>query len=275
MTPGVIGAVAFAVIAVSGCAVADAIDGASPVLVRGDYVQITAGTFMMGSASPESGRNSDELQHSVTISRDFWLKATEVTQAEWQSVMGSNPSEFDACGASCPVEKVSWLDAVEYLNRLSRAEGFDECYPAGDGSAFVGLSCTGYRLPTEAEWEYAARAGTTTVYWSGAGEADLDRAGWYGVNSGSETHAVAQKVSNAWGLYDVHGNVYEWVHDWYDAYGGGSATDPLGPATGTFRVRRGGSWFRSAQYCRSAGRSWFDPGSRFFSIGFRPARSIP
>ena len=240
------------------------------------YVPIAAGTFTMGSPSGETGRASDEgPQHPVTISRAFWLKSTEVTQDEWRSVMGNNPSGFSSCGGSCPVESVSWLEAVDYLNRSSRSEGLQECYPNGDGSGFLGLSCTGYRLPTEAEWEYAARAGTTTAYWSGTSESDLARAGWYSANSGSTTHPVAQKAANAWGLYDVHGNVWEWVHDWYGPYGSGAATNPTGASTGSFRVNRGGSWSYDAQYCRSADRNGNTPGDRDYYLGFRPSRSIP
>ena len=250
-------------------------DAGTPPMTGG-YVRIPAGTFTMGSPSSEPGRDSDEgPQHQVTISQAFWLKATEVTQDEWQSVMGSNPSRFSSCGGSCPVEQVSWLQAIDYLNRLSQSEGLQVCYPNGDGSGFVGLSCTGYRLPTEAEWEYAARAGTTTAYWSGTSESDLARAGWYSGNSGSTTHPVGQKQANAWGLYDVHGNVWEWVHDWYGSYGAGSATNPTGATAGPARVIRGGSWYRGAQYCRSASRSRFRPDNRAFNLGFRSARSIP
>jgi formylglycine-generating enzyme required for sulfatase activity len=128
------------------------------------YLRIAPGTFMMGSPESEEGRDDDETQHPVTITRAYCMKATEVTQGAWQAVMGSNPSEFKNCGASCPVEQVSWGDAVGFANALSRREGLQECYA---GSTFTGLTCTGYRLPTEAEWEYAARAGTTTATYAG------------------------------------------------------------------------------------------------------------
>ena len=240
------------------------------------FVTIPAGSFTMGSPPNEPGRGSDESpQHVVTVSRAFLLQTTEVTQDEWISVMGSNPSRFSSCGG-CPVENVSWLDAVAYLNRLSQREGLPEvCYPNGDGSGFVGVSCAGYRLPTEAEWAYATRTGTTTAYWSGDSESDLARVGWYRGNAGLAPHPVGLKPPNAWGLYDVHGNVWEWVHDWYGEYGSGSVTDPTGPATGSSRAYRGGSWTFDAQDCRSAARYWGRPDYHGNDLGFRAARSIP
>jgi formylglycine-generating enzyme required for sulfatase activity len=201
-----------------------------------------------------------EPEHSATITRAYCMKATEVTQGEWQAVMGSNPSEFKNCGANCPVEQVNWDDAVGYANALSRRAGLPECYA---GSTFTGLTCTGYRLPTEAEWEYAARAGTT----SGAYGIDLDSAAWYTGNAAVSyagaydcsdwfqkqfpsgtcgTHPVRQKHPNAWGLSDMLGNVGEWTGDWYGEYSG-AVTDPTGPATGYARVVRGGSWMTGAR----------------------------
>ncbi len=247
-------------------------------------VEIPAGVFTMGSPSSEEGRDADETQREVRITRAFWLKSTEVTQGEWESVMGSNPSSFTSCGKSCPVETVSWEDAVQYLNKLSEREGLERCYRR-DGS-FKGLRCTGYRLPTEGEWEYAARAGTT-----GARYGSLDGVAWYEGNSGYKTQALgkksaarrnlqqasrsaAQKSANAWGLYDMLGNVWEWVHDRYGSYGG-NASDPLGPSTGVNRVVRGGSWYNNAGYVRAARRNRDSPGKRFPNLGFRSARSIP
>ena len=233
------------------------------------YVRIPAGTFTMGSPANESGRGSDEVQHQVTITRDFWLKETEVTQGEWRSLMGSNPSGFSACGDGCPVEQVSWFDAVDYVNALSRSEGLPECYGGSRTSrTFAGLSCRGFRLPTEAEWEYAARAGTT-----GERYGPLDATAWAWANSGDRTRPVRGKQANAWGLYDMIGNVYEWTHDWYDAYGG-AATDPLGPDTGSNRVLRGGSWYFGAAVWRAADRSGYPPGYAYSFLGFRPARSV-
>jgi len=233
------------------------------------FVYIAPGTFTMGSPSSEEGRDSDETQHQVTLTRGFYLQATEVTQGEWQRVMGSNPSRFASCGSDCPVETVSWLDAVGYANALSRAEGYSECYDSsgnvqGGGSIY---DCTGYRLPTEAEWEYAARAGST-----GARYGTLDQIAWYSGNSGRQTHRVGELQANAWGLYDMLGNVWEWTHDWYGPYGG-SFTDPSGPASGSYRGLRGGSWGGDASYLRSADRGSYDPSARNNNVGFRLART--
>ncbi|MBL8784789.1 MAG: formylglycine-generating enzyme family protein [Deltaproteobacteria bacterium] len=231
------------------------------------YVAIPAGTFMMGSPASEDGRYDDEVQHEVRITRGFWMKQTEVTQGEWESVMGSNPSSNTSCGRKCPVENVSWFDAVLYLDKLSDNEGLERCYDSNN--AFKGVRCTGYRLPTEAEWEYAARAGT-----SRARHGSLDQVAWYDGNSGNATHPVGQKAANAWGLYDMVGNVWEWVTDWYGNYGG-AATDPAGPSSGASRVVRGGGWYNYAQNARAARRAGHVPSYRNDLIGFRPLRSIP
>ena len=220
----------------------------------------------MGSPNSEEDHDDDETQHSVTITRAYCMKATEVTQGEWQAVMGSNQSKFTNCGANCPVEQVSWEDAVGYANALSRREGLPECYA---GSTFTGLGCRGYRLPTEAEWEYAARAGTT-----GSRYGNLDSVAWYDENSGSATHPVGQKQPNAWGLYDMLGNVWEWTGDWYAAYAG-SASDPLGAGAGSIRVIRGGSWVGDARYARAANRGRGTPGNRSSILGFRLSRTAP
>ncbi|MCK6573455.1 SUMF1/EgtB/PvdO family nonheme iron enzyme [Myxococcota bacterium] len=263
------------------------------------YVTIPAGEFMMGSPESEEGYCWGEKRHRVRITRGFYLKATEVTQGEWESVMGSNPSRFKNCGKTCPVESVSWIDAVSYLNKLSDHEDLPRCYHAN--GAFVGLSCKGYRLPTEAEWEYAARAGTTgAVYagtWDIVGENNAPALGpiaWYGGNSGVSyeggswcgdrpekqeasstcgTHPVGQKRANAWGLFDMLGNVEEWTNDWSDQYPGGKETDPVGPASGGFRSTRGGGWSNIARHVRAAVRGWYAPGNRFDYLGFRPLRA--
>ena len=263
---------------------------AAPAIPPG-YVRIAPGVFTMGSPAGELGRGADEVQHQVTITRAFLMKTTEVTQAEWQAVMGNNPSYFAgepgrgaACGANCPVEQVSWNDAVEYVNRLSDAAGLARCY--GANRAFAGLGCLGYRLPTEAEWEYAARAGTQTAYHTGVNtqtncnndpnpnDPNMDLAGWYCGNAAGTTHPVGQKQVNAWGLYDMHGNVWEWVQDWSAAYPAGAAVDPVGPAAGVSRVIRGGSFDNNAQYARAAFRFNFSPGFGSPNFGFRPARSL-
>ena len=230
------------------------------------YVRIAPGTFTMGSPSSEQGRDDDETQHRVTITRAFCIKATEVTQGEWQAVMGSNPSHFTDCGANCPVEQVSWEDAVRFANALSKREGVPECYR---GSDFVGVTCTGYRLPTEAEWEYAARAGTTT-----ASYADLGSVAQFEQNSGRSTHPVGQKSPNAWGLYDMLGNVWEWTGDWYGNYIK-IAVDSIGPMTGVLRVSRGGGWNSLRLHSRGAARSSIGPTNRYGNLGFRLARTAP
>jgi formylglycine-generating enzyme required for sulfatase activity len=273
----------------------------------------------MGSPDSEPGRDGDEGPvHEVTIRQPFFLKATEVTQGEWKALMGNNPSYFKNCGDSCPVEQVSWWDAVAFCKALSKKEGLEECYSltgcsgtpgAGDfkctGVTFAGVSCKGYRLPTEAEWEYAARAGTTTALYTGGitlrgvnDAPEVDPIAWYGGNSGVNyegavdcsgwpekqhsssrcgPHPVAKKQPNAWGLFDMLGNVDEWVQDWYhnSCNGAPSEGSAWESPAGSDRVIRGGSWFGNARYVRAASRTRFDPGRRSGSIGFRLARSVP
>jgi formylglycine-generating enzyme required for sulfatase activity len=225
--------------------------------VAQSFALIPAGRFTMGSASSEVDRSSDESQVEVSLSQPFWLAKTEVTQAQWEAVMGSNPSEFK--GPNLPVENVSWEDAQAYLTKLN------EKGVLPDGWKFA--------LPTEAQWEYACRAGEKGPYSGGT----LDEVGWYGDNSGTQTHEVGQKKPNAWGLHDMHGNVWEWCADWYeDTLKGGS--DPAGPSSGVDRVLRGGSWFSGGSWlfsvatrCRAAFRFWHYPGIRLNDLGFRPA----
>jgi formylglycine-generating enzyme required for sulfatase activity len=240
--------------------------GAAPRMVN-----IPAGGFTMGSPTSEENRDSDESQHRVEITQGFYLSATEVTQAQYELVMGSNPSNFK--GVDRPVEKVSWRDAVQYCNKLSAREGLSPAYLISGTSVTWDARSNGYRLPTEAEWEYACRAGTTTAYCTGGSEADLARAGWYSGNAGSETHPVGKKLPNAWGLYDMHGNVWEWCWDWYGEYGSGTQRDPQGAADGSYRVFRGGFWSYDAGRCRSAFRNWDIPSSADYNLGFRVARS--
>ena len=230
------------------------------------YVRINPGRFEMGSPADEELRYDNETQHEVVLTRAFLMKTTEVTQAEWSSVMGTNPSAHSGC-SNCPVEQVSWDDAVEYLNELSSRDGLQACY-SGDG-IFSGLDCTGYRLPTEAEWEYAARATTR-----GPGYGDLDEVAWYDENSGFETHPTGTKAKNAWGLYDMIGNVWEWTGDWYSEYPSGKVTDPAGPPSGGDRVSRGGGWRNVARNARSANRGDYAPGRRSDYLGFRAVRTV-
>ena len=210
---------------------------------------IPAGTFIMG----EGGQ-----AHEVTLTEPFQMGVHEVTQAQYEQVMGSNPSGFK--GADNPVEGVTWDDAVEFCRRLSEL-------PAEKKAGNV------YRLPTEAEWEYACRAGTTTKYSFGDDESELGDTAWYAENSGGKTHPVGSKLPNAWGLYDMHGNVYEWCQDWYGDYPSGSVTDPSGATSSSGRVDRGGGWFDSADYCRSAYRYGILPSYRNYDLGFRVVRS--
>jgi formylglycine-generating enzyme required for sulfatase activity len=214
---------------------------------------IPAGEFLMGSPEDEDGRESDEAQRRVKISKGFWLAQTETTQAQWQAVMGSNPSYFR--GADLPVESVSWTD-------IAGSGGFVEKVNRHAGSAGQ------FSLPTEAQWEYACRAGT-----AGAFSGDLDKVAWYAKNSDMKTHPVASKQANVWGLYDMQGNVWEWCNDWYERFGEGSATDPRGPSSGSYRVFRGGSWNYDASLCRVALRGCSLPSFTGNGIGFRVARS--
>ena len=212
-------------------------------------VEIKPGSFLMGSPASEEGRWDDEIPHKVTLTRGFWMGATPVTQTQWKLVMGHIPSYFH--GDDLPVEEVSWDDAVAFCNRLSQ------------------MDKRRYRLPTEAEWEYACRAGTTTAYYTGDTETALGEAGWYHGNSGNTSHPVGQKQPNAWGLYDMLGNVFQWCGDWYGDYPDSDATDPTGADSGENRVIRGGSWSDDPATCRCADRSDYSPDRRYYSFGFR------
>ena len=251
-----------------------------------EFAWVPAGRFVMGSLEGEEGRNDDELQHEVRISEGFWMGVYEVTQEEWEAVMGANPSAFKACGPRCSVEQVSWFEAEEFIRRLNRWEW---------GSGYE------YRLPTEAEWEYAARAGSTGATPEGdlriLGKHNapvLDGQAWYGGNaevtyeSGLDcsrfketqneaglcgTHPVGMKQGNAWGLYDMLGNVWEWTGAWYGEYPSGAVTDPRGPSTGSHRVIRGGGWSSGARHVRSASRIIGSPGDRYIILGFRLVRT--
>jgi formylglycine-generating enzyme required for sulfatase activity len=202
---------------------------------------IPAGTFTMGSLDTVDGPVASP-PHQVTLSA-FKMSETDVTQEQYLAVKDTNPSYFDTgTGASLrPVEKVSWHDAVKYCNALSLLSGLTAVY---DTSAWTAdFSKTGYRLPTEAQWEYACRAGSTTEFWWGTDTNGMGARTWSYYNSGGTTHPVATKLANAYGLYDMAGNVWQWCNDWYGDYTAGAATDPTGASTGTYRVLRGGSWF--------------------------------
>jgi len=239
-------------------------------------VSLPAGRFTMGSPEGEEGRAGDEVQHEVVLSRGFLLGEVPVTQAEYQAVVGANPSHFSG-HPDRPVEQVSWLDAVRFCNALSRGLGLEEAYVVdGEEVTWKGLSCSGFRLPTEAEWEYACRAGTTGARYGNLGDvAWYDGNSGYGGNLGKETHAVRGKQPNAWGLYDMLGNVWEWCWDWWSSFPQGVVTDPVGPASGSRRVSRGGSCYYDALYARAASRFSYDPVNRYDDLGFRLARSLP
>jgi len=217
-------------------------------------VLIPPGTFAMGSPASEKDRDDDETQHLVRITKAFYLGAYEVTQPGYEAVAGNARSSFK--GARNPAEMISWNDAVAFCHKASH------------------LSGRRVRLPTEAEWEYACRAGTGTRFHSGTRDTDLNPVGWYRSNSGGKTHPIAAKKPNAWGLYDMHGNVWEWCSDWYGKYNAGVQVDPKGVANGRDRVLRGGSWLDTPWYCRCAIRLGRTPGFRGDYLGFRVAADV-
>ncbi|MGI9441179.1 MAG: formylglycine-generating enzyme family protein [Rubripirellula sp.] len=217
-----------------------------------EFKLIPAGTFIMGEG---------DQAHEVTLTKPFKIGVHEVTQAQYEQVMGVNPSKYK--GSDNPVETVSWEAAVEFCRKLSELPAEKE---AGNG----------YRLPTEAEWEYACRAGTTTKYSFGDDESNLSGYGWYLDNYGDKHHPVGSKQPNVWGLYDMHGNVWEWCQDWKEDYPEGAVTDvlsgsaiPTGPASGQYRVIRGGSWVNTADYCQSAIRLGGKLSYSLNGLGFR------
>jgi len=236
-------------------------------------VWVPAGRYTMGCTPGQSNCGDDETKHGVELTRGFYLGATEVTQGLWTSVMGSNPSRFSDCGPTCPVETVSWLEAVRFANALSAREGLPACYEEyGEEMRWPGgLGCTGYRLPTESEWEVAARGGADFLY---AGSNTAGEVGWTSENAGGRTHPVRQLRSNGWGLYDMSGNVWEWVWDVYGQYPG-AAEDPVGASSGAYRVIRGGCWIYDPWYARVASRLRTVPGLRYVNLGFRLARTVP
>ncbi len=225
------------------------------------YVLIPAGSFMMGDSSTWA-REFEKPVHNVTITQSFLMGRTEVTQSQFTAVMGYNPSYFE--GENLPVERVSWNEAVAYCNALSEREGLTPCYSDTGIFTVCDWTADGYRLPTEAEWEYACRAGTTTNYYTGDEtvmnsvplDPALDAAGWYSGNAGRSTHRVAGKKPNDFGLYDMHGNVWEWCWDWWSwtPYDTIPAIDPRGPWPSDGRVSRGGCFACPAIECRSSYR---------------------
>ncbi|MGQ9858372.1 MAG: formylglycine-generating enzyme family protein [Thermodesulfobacteriota bacterium] len=234
-----------------------------------EFVMVPPGSFLMGSPASEAFRDEDEVQHRVTLSRPFLMQVTEVTQRQLKAVMGSNPSFFSQCGDDCPVERVSWNDSVRFVEAMNRR---------GEGR---------YRLATEAEWEYACRAGTTSPF-SWGDEPDCNMAMFNNNPRRGVARCLAQVLArglkpdspapagsyppNRWGLFDMHGNVWEWCQDWYGPYPKGEVTDPVGPPHGMYKVRRGGSWFKYGTFCRSANRNFAHPASRYSTTGLRLVR---
>jgi formylglycine-generating enzyme required for sulfatase activity len=230
------------------------------------FVYIFPGSFIMGSPEDELRRESDETQHRVILTKGFYLQTTEVTQAQWEVIKGKNPSSHNNCGEDCPVEQVTWNDVEQFIKILNTIDETD----------------IEYRLPGESEWEYAARAGSTTALVNGelteancGFDANLDEIAWYCGNSNDTTHPIAQKVPNPWGIFDMQGNVWEFCQDWYGSYPDGTVIDPVGPNTGSKRVIRGGcfvvnSW-NNAGYYRSASRHTVTTTSIHRNVGFRLA----
>jgi formylglycine-generating enzyme required for sulfatase activity len=244
----------------------------------------------MGSPESELGRWDDELQHQVTLTRDFWLMTTEVTQEQFMSIAGENPSHFKRCGLTYPLHTVNWFVMAAYANALSQAEGLDECYDC-TGSIVDAVctpssrhvnpyDCPGYRMPTEAEWEYAARGVTTTATYNGnldfetGVSAVLEPIAWYRENSSKEPHPVMQKSPNPFGLYDMRGNIDEWCHDWGELYPGQDEIDPTGPPSGSHRILRGGFYDSPlAGHHRAAFRGYCTPEFTDKENGGRLART--
>ena len=257
---------------------------------------LEAGSFVMGSPESEIGRGTDEDLHTVTLSRGFWMGIHEVTQGQFESVMGYNPATASAC-EQCPVETLNWSEAAGFTNALSDAEGLDSCYRcSGEGTDLSCearsqiYECTGYRLPTEAEWEMAARSGTSSAFSSGGSLVDgdevhcdggvvlddgvaLDDWAWTCGNAGEGPQPVGSLAIGPWGFHDMHGNLWEMTHDWYQSYSG-DETDPEGASTGSGKVVRGGSWADSARFARSAARSGGTVERKTSWLGFRIARSL-
>ncbi|MBR0038153.1 MAG: SUMF1/EgtB/PvdO family nonheme iron enzyme [Bacteroidales bacterium] len=216
--------------------------------VKFKMIKVEAGTFQMGSTS---GDSDEKPVHSVTLTHDYYMGETEVTQELWQAVMGNNPSNFK--GSNLPVETVSYQDVEKFLTKLNKLTGKN------------------FRFPTEAEWEYAAKGGNKSQGYTYAGSNTIGDVAWYWDNSDRKTHPVAQKQPNELGLYDMSGNVWEWCYDWKGSYPSGAQTDPTGASSGSSRVGRGGSWNLDAAGCRAANRDSSTPSYRYDNLGFRLA----
>ncbi len=232
------------------------------------FVLVEAGSFQMGSAI---GGSDESPVHTVHISKPFYISKYEVTQKEWREVMGKDPSNFK--GANLPVASVTWYDAVEFCNALSLKEGLKPVYSGSGKNIRYDFSANGYRLPTEAEWEYAARGGNKSSGYKYSGSNSAGDVGWYFSNSDRETHLVGKKRPNELGIYDMSGNVWEWCWDWKGDYTSGSVTDPRGRSSDLYRVLRGGGWSSYDVDLRAANRSSRGPGGGTSIHGFRPVRT--
>lgn len=263
-------------ISVFWCAVLGVLPAQQEVPVPA-MVFVEGGTFWQGSK--EAPYSSNERAHRTTLS-SFYISQTEVTQELWTAVMGTNPSRFS--GKDRPVENVSWLDAVKFCNALSERHGYTPAYTISGSTVEWNREANGYRLPTEAEWEYAARGGikgaiteeplTRSPY---SGGFEINQIAWYDANSGKASKPVATKAPNELGIYDMSGNVWEWCWDWYSEYPSGEVTNPTGPEKPTgYRVLRGGAWFTPAKLTRATYRYWNTPTFKSNSVGFRIARNV-
>ena len=250
-----------------------------------NFVYVEGGTFGMGS---NNGYSFEKPVHNVTLS-SYYVAKTEVTQIQWAAVMGNNPSDFK--GDNRPVECVSWYDAIVFCNKLSMMDKKTPVYSVNgktdpdtwnykpcqgnsiSGTITMNIKSNGYRLPTEAEWEFAAWGGKKRKGYKYSGSDNLSRVAWYDDNSGNKTHDVAKKSPNELGLYDMSGNVWEWCWDWYGSYGSSAQTNPVGPSSGDSRVRRGGSWVYDSDFCRVTFRINDGPDGRNHYVGFRLVRS--
>lgn len=250
--------------------------------VNDDFILVNGGTFVMGSPTDEPERGADETQHNVKVD-SFYMAEAELTQKEYQAVMGSNPSENK--GDNLPVTNITWYDAIQYCNALSEKEGLTPCYTVSDNTVTWNKSANGYRLPTEAEWEYAARANTSTPFSFGdyVHDSDANCYNAYGYNndaSGSWVNGYLGYTvdadsynANGFGLYNMHGNAAEWVWDWYDEYTANSSVNPTGSTSGNYKIARGGGWNDFPKHIRSAYRSAFPADVPLYSIGMRTVRS--
>jgi formylglycine-generating enzyme required for sulfatase activity len=241
--------------------------GACDIEMSSTFIRIPGGTFLMGN---ENSNENEKPVHQVTIS-SFSMAKYPVTQKEWLEVMGNNPSNFKR--DTLPVVQVSWFDAIEFCNKLSQKEGLAPAYTVNGSNVSWNHSANGYRLPTEAEWEYAARGGDGSPgNFTYAGSNNVDEVAWYGGNSRGKTPPVGEKKANGLGLYDMSGNVWEWCWDWYGDYSGKVQRDPMGVSSGSGRVLRGGSWWNSHWYLRSANRDYNHPSIQDRYVGFRLVR---